>query len=106
MKRSSKLIKRNFNKIKNTKKGGANFFGRRTSPTEERQLSPGTYLMKLNENITNLKMQISEFENDYQIVSVEAYELAQTLKRASYIPDGIVHILKYVLKNQLIKQIS
>jgi hypothetical protein len=104
MKRSSKLIKRNFKNIKNTKKGGASFFGR--SSTKERELSPGTHLMVLDEQIGSLQIQISEFENDNQLVSVDAYELAQKLKRESYILDGIVDILKYAMQNKLFKQIG
>ncbi len=103
MKRSSKLTKRN---LKKTKKGGAGVFMRRTSPKEEIQLSPGTHLMRLDEQIDNLQMQIAEYENERQMISVHAHDLAEGLKRNSYIPHGIQKILKYAMQNHLFNQIS
>ena len=100
MKRSSKLTKRN---LKKTKKGGARLF-RKSSP--EGQLSPGTHLMRLDEQIDNLQMQIAEFENERQMISVHAHDLAEGLKRNSYIPLGIKKILKYAMQNKLVNQIT
>jgi len=103
MKRSSKLTKRN---LKKTKKGGAGVFMKRTSPKEERQLSPGTHLMRLDEQIDNLQMKISDYENDRKMISVHAHDLAEGLKRDSYIPSGIQKILKYAMQNELVNQIT